>query len=109
MMSSINILTKLYDQQKSAISLKELLKIIQRNKYEFSPENFRSRHPEKDIYPNLALNCLYPGDDEILKDQVKIDKTDRSVDYLIENNYDLMDVFHCTQLAAYKLSLERDA
>lgn len=66
--SAINIICKLYDQEKSAMSLRNLLIEIKSQKSTFTEEAFRNRCPEKNQYKNLAAMCVYPGDQEVDKD-----------------------------------------
>ena len=87
--SSINLLSKLIDQQKSSQSVKNLLCLIKSKKSEFTPDSFRHRLPEKGGYPNLALRCVYPGDDEVDKDIELVSSTNKDVSRFViwRNNY----------------------
>lgn len=88
--SSVNLLSKLIDQQKDAQSIKSLLSLIKSKKSEFTPDSFRDRLPEKNGYPNLALRCIYPGDSVIDQDIKSVSSDDdQDVERFIiwRNNY----------------------
>ena len=94
--SSVNLLSKLIDQQKDSQSVRSLLYLIKSKKSEFTPDSFWNRLPEKAEYSNLALRCVYPGDDKIDQDIDSVSSDDKDVKRFVVWRYNYYSHFSRT-------------